>query len=331
MKPPHFWSAGLDPQSRESAPVTRALLTPLAMLYAGLSARRIARANPITVSIPVICIGNLTSGGSGKTPIVKAMRDLLTAQGRKTASLSRGYGGKLKGPIKVDPTKHTARETGDEPLMLAQTGNAWISRNRVAGARAMIDAGFDAILMDDGHQNPSLHKDISILVIDTTAPFGNGCVIPKGPLREPIETGIKRADAVIMMGPKWVPPIVQDLGLPVFHASLERTAPIPDGPLFAFAGIGRPKRFFDALENDGGQICDSLSFADHHTYSRSDLKRLHKLAAHNNARLVTTEKDFARLDLNQRENITPIKVRAVIEDHTALLALLHPLFEEAPL
>ena len=329
MRAPHFWSAGLDPYSREAAPFTRTLLTPFAMLYAAMSARRIARASPVKVSAPVICIGNITSGGSGKTPIVQAIRDMLTQQGIQTASLSRGYGGKLKGPLQVNTDQHTAIDVGDEPLMLAGSGHTWIARDRVAGARAMIEAGTSAILMDDGHQNPTLHKDLSLLVINSTAPFGNGHVLPKGPLREPIKTGLARADALIMMGPKWAPPIAKELGLPVFHARLERTTPLPTGPLFAFAGIANPSRFFDSLRKDGGQVCDSLSYGDHHVYSPKDLQKIRALASHHNATLVTTEKDFARLPISQRESITPIKVRAVFENAPALMDMLIPLFKEA--
>jgi len=213
--------------------------------------------------------------------------------------------------------------------MLAGSGEAWIARDRVAGARAMIEANAGAILMDDGHQNPSLHKDLSLLVIDAAAPFGNGHVLPKGPLREPIKTGLARADALIMMGPKWAPPIAKELGKPVFHARLERITPLPAGPLFAFAGIGNPSRFFDSLRKEGGEVCDSLSYGDHHVYSKRDLQKLRTLAAHHNATLVTTEKDFVRLPIAERDGIIPIKVRAVFENAPALMDMLMPLFEDA--
>lgn len=328
MRPPHFWSAGLDPESRASAPVTRALLTPLAMLYASASARRIARARPVKVSVPVICIGNLTSGGSGKTPIVEALRTLISAQNINTASLSRGYRGKLKGPLKVEADTHTASQVGDEPLMLAQSGPAWISRDRPAGARAMIASGVETIIMDDGHQNPSLHKDISLLVVDASAPFGNGHVLPKGPLREPIATGLARADGVIMMGPKWTPPLIAQMGLPVFHAKLQRLSLLPTGPLFAFAGIARPERFFESLRADGANVCDSISYSDHQAFTPKTLKNLRALAQKHGATLVTTEKDFIRIDADDRHGIIPIKVRAVFENQAALMEMVNTRLQE---
>ncbi len=327
MRPPHFWSAGLDPGSRESAPLVRLLLTPFAALYAWASARRIAKATPEKVDVPVICIGNITSGGSGKTPIVQALREALTLKGYKAASLSRGYGGRLKGPIAVQSKMHSAREVGDEPLMLAQSGESWIGANRTNAAKKMSASGVDVILMDDGHQNPSLYKDLSLLVLDAGAPFGNGHVLPKGPLREPITTSLKRADGVILMGHGPVPQILTVSALPVFRAHLAPVAPVPPGPLIAFAGIGRPERFFRKLEQSGGEVMDTLSFADHHAYADSELKRLHDIATVHGAKLVTTEKDYMRLRPAQRENIHPVCVRTVLENEADLLAFILPVLE----
>jgi len=328
MKPPHFWSSGLDPESRESAPVVRFLLSPLAGLYTWIGARKLRKASPVKVSAPVICIGNITSGGSGKTPVTQALRALLKTSGIQAASLSRGYGGSLKGPLAVSAPSHKASEVGDEPLLLAQTGPTWISADRVAGAQAMVAQGVPAILMDDGHQNPSLHKDLSLLVIDAGAPFGNGYVLPKGPLREPIASGLRRADAVILMGDGPVPQIVTVSALPVFRARLEQTAPIPTGALVAFAGIGRPERFFQALQAAGGDVRDMASFGDHHVYSPRELARLRSFAKVHDARLVTTEKDFIRLPDSERSDISPICVRAVFEDEKGLLRLLMACIED---
>ena len=200
MKAPHFWSAGLDPRSREAAPLTRALLTPLEALYIWGVRRKLRTATPAQAAIPVICVGNLTTGGSGKTPIVTEIRERLTAKGLRAASLSRGYGGSDPGPRPVHPETDTARQTGDESLMLSHTGEAWIGRDRPDAARQMTAEGVDIIIMDDGFQNPSLAKDVSIIVIDAAAPFGNGFALPKGPLREPVADGLARADAVILMG-----------------------------------------------------------------------------------------------------------------------------------
>ena len=322
MRAPHFWAAGLDPHSRESAPLVRFLLTPFASLYAWLGARRLRKVNPIKVSAPVICIGNLTSGGSGKTPVTQALRAALIERGVIAASLSRGYGGRLKGPVAVSADLHSAKDVGDEPLMLAQTGGAWISTKRVAGAQAMIEDGVKLILMDDGHQNPVLHKDLSLIVIDAGAPFGNGYVLPKGPLREPIAAGLKRADAVILMGDGPEPQIVTVSGLPVFRARLEQVDTIPAGPLIAFAGIGRPERFFNALKAAGGDVRDTSSFGDHHVYTASELARLAGFAKVHKARLVTTEKDFLRIPPSQQADIIAIRVRAVFENEADLIRLI---------
>lgn len=327
LRAPHFWSAGLDPQSRASAPMTRLLLTPFAAIYAGVTARRIAKTTPLKLAVPVICVGNLTSGGSGKTPIVEAIRARLIHRSVHAASLSRGYGGTLSGPVKVDANIHTARQVGDEPLMLSANGDSWISRDRRRGGWAMIAAGVKAIVMDDGHQNPSIAKDLSLIVIDSHAPFGNGYVLPKGPLREPPEVGLARADAVILMGAGPVPAIVKTSGVPALRADLVQAAQPPQGPLFAFAGIGRPERFFDHLRRSGADIRDQFGFPDHHTYTPRDLARLRTLAEVHGYRLVTTRKDYVRLSPDMRAGITPIDVRAVFADKDALDALLLPLFE----
>lgn len=329
MRAPYFWSAGLDPQSRESAPFLRLMLTPFASLYAFSSARRIAKATPVKVSRPVICIGNITSGGSGKTPIVQALRAQLVSRGISAASLSRGYGGKQKGPLAVTASTHTAKDVGDEPAMLAQTGLSWVSADRVAGAKTMIAAGVEAIIMDDGHQNPYLHKDLSILVIDAAAPFGNGYVLPKGPLREPVGESLARADTIILMGDGPPPQSVQASGLPLFRARLQPKSPPPPGPLIAFAGIGRPERFYQSLQAAKGDLIDHASFGDHHVYTDAQLKHLHAHAAAHGARLVTTEKDFIRLHPGQREGITPFCVDVAFDDETGLMALLLPLFQAA--
>lgn len=322
MRAPHFWSAGLDPKSRAAAPLTRALLTPFSAVYQAITARRIANGPHSKLPAHVICVGNITSGGSGKTPIVQALRQQLLDRGLKAASLSRGYGGRLKGPIAVDVSAHSARDVGDEPLMLAASGESWISRDRHAGGLAMIEAGINAIIMDDGHQNPQLAKDLSLVVIDSSAPFGNGYVLPKGPLREPPKAGLARADAVVLMGGGPMPNAVAASGVSVLRAKLVQTLPVPSGPVFAFAGIGRPERFFDSLRKAGVDVQDMLGFPDHHTYSAQDIKRLRALADAHGYTLVTTRKDYVRLAEADRENILPIDVEAQFEDQDALDRLL---------
>jgi len=327
VKAPYFWSAGLDPSARDSAPMLRALLTPASWLYLWGFNRKLARAAPERVSVPVICIGNLTAGGTGKTPVAEAVRERITARGVRAATLSRGHGGREPGPLKVDPARHTFKDVGDEPLLLAATGEAWIGRDRVAAASAMEAAGVGAVLMDDGHQNPSLAKDFTFVVIDAGAPFGNGHILPKGPLREPAASGLARADAVILMGEGPVPSVAAQCGKPVLRARLEATGPAPAGPLVAFAGIGRPEKFLDSLKAAGGDIRDAVPYADHHPYTPNDLNFLRSLAKRDGARLITTAKDHVRLPPETRAEVRVFPVRAVFEDAAALDALLAPLFK----
>ncbi|MEO0881771.1 MAG: tetraacyldisaccharide 4'-kinase [Pseudomonadota bacterium] len=329
MKAPHFWSGHLDPQSREAAPLTRALLTPLAGIYAGITARRIRTASPTLLNIPVICIGNLTAGGSGKTPIAAAIRTRLSMSGLRTATLSRGYGGRLSGPLRVDPSKHTSQEVGDEPLMLALLGEAWIAHDRADGGEAMEADGVDVIVMDDGFQNSSLGKDLSLLVIDTDDPVGNGYVIPKGPLREPVSAGLARAHGIVLTGDGACPAWLENAPIPILRSRLIRSTEIPSGALIAFAGLASPNKFFDALARDGANLADTVAFPDHHPYSDKDMALLRKLAADHDAGLVTTEKDIVRLTRADQAGIDVIRVTASFDDEAALDELLDPLANKA--
>ncbi|MBA3067685.1 MAG: tetraacyldisaccharide 4'-kinase [Hyphomonas sp.] len=329
MKAPHFWSSGLDPKSREAAPLTRALLTPLTWLYLWGLNRKLASVIPEIVPVPVICIGNLTTGGTGKTPVAETIRSRITSLGHRAATLSRGHGGREQGPLKVDAAVHTFRDVGDEPLLLAATGEAWIGRSRVAAARDMASAGVEVVLMDDGHQNPSLQKDFTFVVIDAGAPFGNGHVLPKGPLRETIPAGLSRADAVILMGDGPVPREVAASTKPVLRARLESAAPVPAGRLVAFAGIGRPEKFFDSLKAAGADLRDAIPYADHHPYSAGDLDFLRGLARSEGALLITTAKDHVRLPAEMRAETRVHPVSAVFEDPEVLDALLVPIFKHS--
>jgi tetraacyldisaccharide 4'-kinase len=322
VRAPHFWSAGLDPRSREAAPLTRSLLTPLAALYLWGLERKLARAMPETAPVPVICIGNLTVGGAGKTPVAEAVRARLAAAGLRAASLSRGHGGAQRGPLKVDPAQHGFRQVGDEPLLLAASGEAWIGRDRAQAARAMAADGVQVIIMDDGHQNPSLKKDVSLVVIDAGAPFGNGQVLPKGPLRETVKGGLARADATVLVGGGPVPAVVTASGRPVIRAKLVPEAQPPPGRLVAFAGIGRPEKFFDSLTAAGADLADSIPFPDHHAYSVGDLTFLARQAEDLGAALVTTTKDHVRLPAGMRARVSAWPVRLQFEEVAALDAAL---------
>lgn len=290
MRPPAFWTVR---EGREAAPVLRALLTPLSWAYAAATARRIATARPVRLAAPVISVGNLTAGGAGKTPIVRALCYWLRERGIDAHVISRGYGGRLEGPLRVDLQRHGAMDVGDEPCMLARDLSVWVARDRAAGGLAAVAAGAQAIVLDDGHQNPSLCKDLSFVVVDAETGLGNGRVLPAGPLREPAAAGLERADAVILVGRG--EPDFPAHGLPVLRGLVESQASLRPGPKVAFCGIGRPAKFEETLRAIGAEIVAMAPFPDHHPYTRSDLDRLQRLAEAHGAGLVTTEKDAARL------------------------------------
>ncbi|MEQ1608237.1 MAG: tetraacyldisaccharide 4'-kinase [Hyphomonadaceae bacterium] len=322
MREPHFWTV-TDKRSRASAPMIKLLLTPLSMIYTWAGKRRIANATPEDVGVPVVCIGNLTLGGAGKTPVTAAARKYYLSKGLKAASLSRGYGGNMEGPLRVDPGVHAAGEVGDEPLMLAASGEAWISKDRPLGATSMKLDGVQIIVMDDGHQNPSLRKSLSIVVVDAANPIGNGHVFPKGPLREPVAEGLARADAVVLMGDGETPAALKNFSGVVLRARLVPLAPLPPGRYIAFAGIGRPERFFDSLQKqEGVELAEGVPFPDHHAFTRSDIDYLMKLSKERVARLVTTDKDHVRLSPELKDHVLRASVEAKFEDEPAFAALL---------
>ena len=293
------------------------------MAYRIAGERRIRTTTPEDVGLPVVCIGNLTLGGAGKTPVTEAVRAHYTRRGIRAASLSRGYKGSLEGAHRVDPARHTFGEVGDEPLMLSASGEAWVSKDRPAGARAMKADGVQLIVMDDGHQNPTLKKSLSIVVIDAGNPFGNGHVFPKGPLREPVATGLSRADAVILMGEGEAPAAFASFTCPILRARLTPASTLPPGRYVAFAGIGRPSRFFDALGRQPGvELAEGAPYPDHHAFTPYDISFLMKLAADHDARLVTTDKDHVRLPADMKDKVARASVKAVFEDEAALTRLL---------
>ncbi|AQR61823.1 tetraacyldisaccharide 4'-kinase [Brevundimonas sp. LM2] len=312
--------------------VVRTLLKPLAWIWSAATARRIARATPVDVGVPVLSIGNLTVGGSGKTPVAREVLRLLRAQGIAAHGLSRGYGGRSDGPLRVDPTLHTADEVGDEPLMLAGDAAVWIARDRVAGARAAVADGAAALVLDDAHQNPSLLKTLSLLVVDGETrgaewPFGDGSVFPSGPMREPLAAGLARADAVVVLLPADAPEADAELlalfaPLPTFIARLEPAGPPPHGPQVGFAGIAKPWKVERALEAAGCDLVDFAPFPDHAAYRPGDLAFLADRAALFDAGLVTTEKDWARLPPDWRTRIVAWPVVARFEDEPGFAARL---------
>lgn len=318
MRAPAFWYA---PPGMLST-----LLTPLSWLWraGALLGLRV----PVKVPVPVLCVGNLVAGGAGKTPVVRDLVARLAARGVVAASLSRGHGGRMRGPLPVDPALHHAMDVGDEPLLLAATGAAWIGRDRVVAAKAMVETGVCAIILDDGYQNRALHKDVSLIVVDGGAGFGNGRVIPAGPLRETVAKGLKRADALVVIGEGAGHAAAQSVagGLPVLTAQLLPDATVVERltgrPLLAFAGIGRPGKFFATLRDAGLSVVAERAFPDHHPFSAADLSALLAQAEGVGAMLVTTEKDAMRLSPIWRPRVAVLPVRLSWDDQAAVERLL---------
>jgi len=313
-------------------PVLRAVLTPVSWAWAWATARRVAKAPGLDPGAPVISVGNLTVGGSGKTPVVREALRLLRAAGVQAHGLSRGYGGGLSGPVQVDLAVHTAAEVGDEPIMLAGDGPFWIARDRAVGAKAAVAAGAQALVLDDGHQNPALKKTLSLVVVDGETrngewPFGDGAVFPAGPMREPLKAGLARANAVVLLLPADLeapdPELLAEFGAtPVLIARLEPAAPPPAGPQYGFAGIAKPWKVERALKAAGCDLVDFASFPDHAAYDDGALEALAAMAKNAGAGLVTTEKDWARLPPKWRARTTAWPVRARFEDEAAFVQLL---------
>lgn len=328
LKTPRWWYA--SPGAHR--PFSHTLLKPLSMIWAGATAQRLRKGKPVDPGVAVICIGNLTVGGAGKTPVAREIALRLRRSKIQAQLLSRGYGGKLKGPVRVDPAAHTAADVGDEPLMLARDFPVWISRDRAAGARAAAAAGAQAIVMDDGHQNPSVAKALSLVVVDGETrdgewPFGDGSVVPAGPMREPLAVGLGRADAVIiLLPPEMAEPDPKLLALfvakPVLIARLKNASNPPKGPVMAFAGVGKPWKVERGMKEAGVDLVEFVPFADHGAYDEKTLQTLMIRARLAKAALMTTEKDWVRLPPAWRDRIQPWPVRASFDDEAKLDELL---------
>jgi tetraacyldisaccharide 4'-kinase len=317
MRAPEFWR-----DHDHMARLVMTLLSPVSWAYATSVAWKAAHAKPYRSSVKVICVGNLTAGGSGKTPVAIAIANLLRERGMTPFVLTRGYGGRERGPLLVDAEQQGAAAVGDEALMMARVNPVIVSRDRAAGARLAEQHGADVIVMDDGHQNFSLAKVLSLVVVDAATGVGNGRVLPAGPLREPVAPGLARADALMLVGDG--PFEAANFTGPILHARLvpEDTMGLPGQPVVAFAGIGRPEKFFATLRGLGANLVEARGFPDHHAYTASEIARLKACARANNARLVTTEKDFARLNPAERDGMSCLPVRAVFDDLAALSTLL---------
>ncbi|HKS20869.1 MAG TPA: tetraacyldisaccharide 4'-kinase [Bradyrhizobium sp.] len=316
MREPGFWY--------RPASIKSHLLRPLGALYGAIAAQRLKRRG-IDAGIPVLCVGNYHGGGAGKTPTVLALASLLRDLGETPVVLSRGYRGKLRGPVRVDPARHGAAEVGDEPLMLSRILPVVVARDRIAGVALAKSQGASVILMDDGFQNPALIKDASVIVIDSDRAIGNGQVIPAGPLRAPLSVQLARTDALVVIGEGHgadaVAGRIAALGKPVFAARFRPDdavrAALAGKRVLAFAGIGDPIRFFNTLNGSGIEVVRGRAFADHHAFSKREIEALIAEAKRDGLTLVTTEKDMVRLP-DRSGDITALAVTLAFDDARGL-------------
>ena len=318
MQPPKFWK-----NTPEQAGFWPRILSPLSYIWSWATARRWMQGAHATVGIPVICVGNVNLGGTGKTPTVIATVMRLQAMGKTPHVVSKGYKGQLVGPVLVDEKIHTADDVGDEPLLLAAFAPTWVAKDRLSGALAAKAAGTDVIVLDDGLQNSALAKDLTILVVDAEMGFGNGHVMPSGPLREPIENAVDKADVLLTIGPKtdvhsaFIERWDQVQGLPYVSSTimpLHTGMEWQDLHALAFAGIGRPEKFFRTLEELGVDIKATRSFDDHQKIPTALLARLEKEAWDLGAQLVTTEKDAVRLPKEWQQKVLTVPVRLELHE-----------------
>ncbi|MBD0270814.1 MAG: tetraacyldisaccharide 4'-kinase [Acetobacteraceae bacterium] len=326
MRAPSFWRDG-------GSGLLPLLLSPASAVYAAATARRMRRSG-WRAPVPVICCGNAVAGGSGKTTAALDIGRRLANRGIAVHFLLRGYGGTLRGPLRVDPAVHDSMAVGDEALLLAAERPAWISADRAAGARAAVEAGAQAIVMDDGLQNPTLEKDLSLLIVDGGYGFGNGRIIPAGPLREPVSAAAARARAAVLIGSDesgaaaMLPP-----GLPVLRAALK---PGPEAellagqPVFAFCGIANPLKFFATLTEAGMVLAGREAFADHYPFDEGDMRDLLAEAEALRAIPVTTRKDYVRIPPAFRNRVTVVTIRLEWSEPAQIEALLEPLAQRVP-
>ncbi|MCL4105021.1 UNVERIFIED_CONTAM: hypothetical protein GTU68_018728 [Idotea baltica] len=327
MRAPDFWHRPADKPG-----FLPRLLSPLGALYAKATAQRISQPG-YTAQVPIICVGNLNAGGTGKTPTVIFLIQMLQDRGVTPHVVSRGYGGKLEGPLQVEPLAHAASDVGDEPLLVSAFAPVWVSKDRKQGVKAAENAGAKVILLDDGFQNPSVQKDLSLIVVDAKIGFGNGRTIPAGPLREPVPAGMRRADMILSIGDETAQSMfLENWGKEITKTHLvgqllplETGMSWTDTPFLAFAGIGHPEKFFLTLKNLGANLVRAEALSDHQELTQGLLRRLEADATQLGAQLVTTEKDAVRLPSDFRHKVITLPVRLDIANASELTQALEKL------
>jgi tetraacyldisaccharide 4'-kinase len=312
MKTPKYW---------QSNSFVSKLLTPLGKLYGLATALRLKIKKSKKAAVPVICVGNITAGGTGKTPVSISIGKMLATAMYHPIFVTRGYGGKLQNVL-VNNKKHTARDVGDEPLLLSEQAPVVVNADRYAGAKLAVREGADVVIMDDGFQNPTLFKDLSFLVFDGNYGIGNGKIIPAGPLRETFDDGIKRADALIILG-KDKHNLSERSKLPVFfgHTEVVQTATTKND-VIAFAGIGHPQKFYRTLQSQGLNIVETIDFPDHHFYQKKELEQILHRAAEMNADVYTTSKDFVKIPISMQKYINVLEIAVVWDEPEKLTAFI---------
>ncbi len=309
MKTPKYW---------QSNSLTSKILSPIGKIYGLVTQLRLHFHQPKKVNVPVICVGNITAGGTGKTPVAISVAKMLIGAMYHPIFVSRGYGGKLQNVL-VNNKKHTAQDVGDEPLLLAEQAPVVINADRYAAAELAIKEGADVVIMDDGFQNPTLSKDLSFLVFDGQYGIGNGKIIPAGPLRETFANGIKRADALIILG-KDKHNLTTRSALPIFYGHTEPVqTTIENANVLAFAGIGHPQKFYHTLQQQGFNVMETIDFPDHHFYNKTELENILRRAKELNAEVYTTGKDFVKIPTLYHKSINVLEIAVVWDEPEKLL------------
>lgn len=312
MKTPKYWQANS---------FISKLLAPFGWIYGVLTQLRLKVHKAPKVSVPVICVGNITAGGTGKTPVAIALAKMMETEMYHPFFVSRGYGGKLQNVV-VNHKKHSAREVGDEPLLLAKQAPVVVNADRYQGAQLAIIEGADVVIMDDGFQNPSLAKDLSFLVFDGHYGIGNGKIIPAGPLRETLADGVKRADALIILG-KDKHHLAERSNLPVFFGHTEAVQTTITQPnILAFAGIGHPQKFYHTLTMQGFNVVKTVDFPDHHFYSKAELEKLVAIAHDLGVEIYTTGKDFVKIPPSMQKYINVLDIAVVWDEPEKLVSFI---------